>query len=103
VDLVEVDLISTALAVAAILGVVLQYLQYRADRKEKIEQIGVLAKQLNALDGMMDAQGKVISALAESQREKTEVWKQEIERRKKKDEFKKNVEVWTQLRDLLQI
>lgn len=101
--MVNGELVPIVLGLAALGGVILQYVQWRKGRSDRTAQLRILARQVSPLEKMVGTQGKVVSALAESQKGKSEVWREEVERRKKKDEFEKGLQMWNQLRNLLDI
>ena len=95
------DPTSLLIGLVAVVGVVLQFLVWYRDHKERDRQLGLLARQTKAIEDMVVAQSRVVSELAEAQKEKSSIWKEEIERRRRKDEFEKTLTLWDQLRDVL--
>jgi len=99
----EVDWVSLSVGIVAIGGVVFETLLRFRDSRERVEQLRLLARQVVALEGLVEAQGRVVSALADTRKEGSEAWKEEIQRRRKKDEFDQSLLLWKQLLGFLRI
>src|SRR5437879_1382660 len=97
------DSISLLVAAVALAGVVLQWAIWYRDQKDRMQQLRLIARQVKALEDMVDAQGKVVGALADTQEKKSAAWAQEVDRRKRKDEFQKAISLWDELRDVLDL
>ena len=96
----DVDPVSLSVGLLALVAVLLESLFAARDRRRRIRQLRILAKHAKALGDIVKAQGKVVSALAEGQKEKAPAWFAEAERRRQAAESESALAVWDELDDL---